>query len=341
MIFISGIPSAGKTTLALKLGAYLDWPVFTTHDVYYAIAKHQGVTDEDDIKEFANPSVWSKVEDIGSLKDRLYPEYLKDKPREAILEGYGLCFGSDRAAIGIKPEVHFHLEVGYEEWLEHRAKIWQQPYEHTIGRREEYDYLTGLVDLPDQVYRIDTKTNLCVPDEKVYTGLPANFVPRKFAALRLGDLTGKTVLDLGGNDGTIARLCLNQGAKSALVVDSNWRHLQRAVGVEKRLFDLNRIAELEGQFDVVLSISMLHYIRDQEGFIRECARLAREQFVLELPVLEEARLRAGWDNPPGTIKPTQELVTKWLNTYFRKVKLVGPSVSPDNSKRLVFKAYQG
>jgi len=333
MIFISGIPSAGKTTLANKLGTYLGWPVFTTDYVYYNIAKHRGTTDEQDIKEFANPSVWCQVEDIGPLKGRFYAEYLKDKPKAAILEGYGLCFAGDRAAIGITPEAHFHLEVPYEEWLAHKGS------EHTINRRKEYDYLTGLVNLPDQVYGVDTKTNLCVPDEKVYTGLAPDFVPRKFAALKLDNLKGKTVLDLGGNDGTIARLCLESGAKSAQVIDTNWRHLQRAVGVDKRLFDLNRIAELEGQFDIVLSVSMLHYIRDQEGFIRECARLAREQFVLELPVLEEEGLKAGWDDPEGTIKPTQELVTKWLKRYFGRVELVGPSVSPDKSKRLVFKAY--
>lgn len=333
MIFVSGIPSAGKTTLARKLGAYLNRPVFTTDYVYYNIAKHRGTTDEQEIKEFANPSVWCQVDDIGPLKGRFYLEYLKDKPQEAILEGYGLCFAGDRAAIGVKPEAHFHLEVPYEEWLAHKGS------EHTIRRREEYDYLTGLVNLPDEVYRVDTKTNLCIPDEKVYTGLAPDFVTRKFAALKLDNLKGKTVLDLGGNDGTIARLCQRSGAKSAQVIDTNWRHLQRAVGVDKRLFDLNRIAELEGQFDIVLSVSMLHYIRDQEGFIRECARLTGEMFVLELPVLEEEGLRAGWDNPEGTIKPTQELVTKWLQTYFAKVELVGPSVSPDKSKRLVFKAY--
>ncbi|MBC7076728.1 MAG: methyltransferase domain-containing protein [Synergistales bacterium] len=335
MIFISGIPLAGKTTLASKLGAYLDWPVFTTDHVYYHIARHLGLTEEVQICEFGNPRVWQQTPNIDQLKRRFYPKFLADIPQEAIIEGYGLCFSQDRAAIGIEPEAHFYLEVSYEEWLAHRG------YEHTLERREEYDYLTGLVNLPNQVYRIDTKTNLCVPDEKVYTGLPADFVPRKFAALKLGDLTGKTVLDLGGNDGTIARLCLEKEARNALVVDSNWRHLQRAVGVDKRLFDLNRIDELEGQFDIVLSISMLHYIRDQEGFIRECARLTGEQFVLELPVLEEKGLRAGWDNPPGTIKPTQELVTKWLKTYFGRVELVGPSVSPDKSKRLVFKAYPG
>ena len=326
--------------MARKLGAYLDRPVLSTDHVYDLIAKHLGLTDEHQIRAFANPKVWQKTPNISQLKRRFYPQYLKDKPQEVILEGYGLCFAEDREAIGVKPEAHFHLEVSYEEWLERHAKATECEYGHTIARREEYDYLTGLVDLPDDAYQIDTKTNICVPDEKVYSGLAPAFVPKKFAALKLGDLTGKTVLDLGGNDGTIARLCLTQGAKSALVVDSNWRHLQRAVGVEKRLFDLNRIDELDGEFDVVLSISMLHYIRDQEGFIRECARLAREQFVLEMPVLEEAGLRAGWDNPLGTIKPTQELVTKWLKTYFRKVELVGPSVSPDNSKRLVFKAYQ-
>ncbi len=339
MIFVSGIPSAGKTTLARKLGAYLNLPVFTTDHAYDLIAKHLGLTNEHQIRAFANPKVWRQAPNISQLKRRFYPQYLKDKPQEAILEGYGLCFAEDREAIGVKPKAHFHLEVSYEEWLERHAKATGREYGHTIVRREEYDYLISLVNLPDDAYRIDTKTNLCVPDEKVYSGLAPGFVPKKFAALRLGDLTGKSVLDLGGNDGTIARLCLAQGAKSALVVDSNWRHLQKAAWVGKRLFDLNRIAELGGEFDIVLSISMLHYIRDQEGFIRECARLAREQFVLELPVLEEQGLKAGWDNPPGTIKPTEALVTKWLKTYFARVELVGPSVSPDGSKRLVFKAY--
>lgn len=333
MIFITGIPSAGKTTLATKLGAYLGLPVFITDDVYYLIARHLGMT-EDEIREFANPNVWQTVEDIANLKARFYKEFLSQVPPHAILEGYGLCFEEDRQAIGIEPEACFFLEVSYEDWVRcHKTA-------YTPETKQEYDRLVSLVSLPKGTYRIDQNTNLCTPDDKVYTGLSPDFVERKFQTLKLDNLEGKSVLDLGGNNGEISRLCLEAGAKSALVVDCNWRHLQRARDLEKQVFDLNRIESFPGQYDVVLSVSMLHYIPDQEKFIRECSRLAKEMFLLEVPVLQEAGLKAGWDNPEGTIKPTEELVLKWLHRYFPRVEKVGQSVPPDKSYRPIFKAYK-
>lgn len=334
MLFVTGIPSSGKTTLARKLGAFLGVPVFTTDHAYDLIARHLGITEERKVREFTNPAVWQKVKDIANLKTRFYKEFLAQVPENAILEGYGLCFEEDRQAIGVEPEACFFLEISYEDWVRcHRTA-------YTPETRAEYDRLVSLVTLPQGAYHIDQKTDLCTPDAKVYTGLATDFVERKFAALRLGNLSGKSVLDLGGNNGEISRLCLAAGAKSALVVDSNWRHLQRAKGLERRVFDLNRIEDFPGDYDIVLSVSMLHYIPDQEKFIRECSRLAKEMFLLEVPVLQEAGLKAGWDNPEGTIKPTEELVLKWLHRYFPRVEKVGQSVPPDRSYRPIFKAYK-
>lgn len=337
MIFITGIPGAGKTTMARKLAEFLHFDLICTDYAYYEIAKELGVKGEGVI-EFANPAKWKKADNIARLKRKHYPQLLEGKdPSKLIVEGYGLCFEEDRKIIEEtlgEADTVFWIGIGYERWLKHKGKV------HSLPAREEYDRLVDWCQQPDDFLAIDPDTELCIADEKVYSGLPADFVARKYAALSLGDLGGKTVLDLGGNDGSIARMCLQAGATYALVVDANWRHLQRAKGLNRYLLDLNHIEKLQGQWDVVLSVSMIHYLPDQERFIRECARLTKERFVLELPVFQEQGLKSCWDRPEGTIKPTPDLVLKWLSKYFAKVETIGPSVSPDSSHRLVFHAWK-
>jgi 2-polyprenyl-3-methyl-5-hydroxy-6-metoxy-1,4-benzoquinol methylase len=338
MIFITGIPGAGKTTMARKLAEFLHYDLVCTDYVYFDIAKSLGRKDRA-MMEFANPAVWKEQEGIDELKSKFYPSLLEGKkPDRLIVEGYGLSFAKDRQLIeqiaGQEADPVFVMGVGYDTWLKRRNK------EHSLDTRAEYDRLIGWGQLPKEFYPIDSHTELCVRDQKVYSGLKSDFVQNKFEALKLTDLKGKSVLDLGGNDGTIARLCLGKGAAYVLVVDANWRHLQRAKGLNRYLLDLNHIEKLQGQWDVVLSVSMIHYLPDQERFIRECARLAKERFVLELPVFQEQGLKTCWDRPEGTIKPTPALVLKWLSKYFIKVEMVGPSVSPDSSHRLVFHAWK-
>ena len=79
------------------------------------------------------------------------------------------------------------------------------------------------------------------------------------------DLTGRTVLDIGGYDGRFAKLCLDRGAKSALCLDNQewasygkgqWPVPQQFEGVEYRKGDF---LELTKQFDLVLCFNVLYH----------------------------------------------------------------------------------
>ena len=86
--------------------------------------------------------------------------------------------------------------------------------------------------------------------------------------------------------------------------------------------------------------STLHYFEDKEKIIRMISKHVNEVFVLEIPI---HRGDVDGEYPvlgQSYLIPTEGLVLKWMKKYFSRVEVVGESVPPDNSYRLVFKGWK-
>lgn len=97
-------------------------------------------------------------------------------------------------------------------------------------------------------------------------------------------LDGKTVLDLGGYDGSMASACLQRGAVRATVVDSEqWRHYgwpepERKPDVEYVQADFLYWPEAA---DVVLFLNVIYHQRNPWAALEKVRSLTRELLVLK------------------------------------------------------------
>jgi tRNA (mo5U34)-methyltransferase len=121
---------------------------------------------------------------------------------------------------------------------------------------------------------------------------------RKLAALELPALTGKTVLDVGANDGFFSFAAERAGASRVLAVDS-YAWADNPPGFQtKASFDLARDAlgsrveslyadvydltpEKLGTFDVVLFLGVLYHLRDPLLALERIASVTNELVVVE------------------------------------------------------------
>jgi tRNA (mo5U34)-methyltransferase len=121
---------------------------------------------------------------------------------------------------------------------------------------------------------------------------------RKLRALRLPPLSGKSVLDLGANDGYFSFAAEKAGASRVLAVDSFCWNGTAPGGQTRATFDLAREAldsnvealeadlfdlapEAVGTFDVVLMLGVLYHLRDPLLGLAHAAALTRETLVVE------------------------------------------------------------
>jgi tRNA (mo5U34)-methyltransferase len=125
---------------------------------------------------------------------------------------------------------------------------------------------------------------------------PAPFVPH----LRLPDLTGKTVLDVGAWDGFMSFEAERRGAARVLATDSfSWGgsgwgtkdgfELARcalASKVEDQEIDVMDLSPeaLGGTFDVVLFLGVLYHMRDPVGALERVASVTGELLIVETEV---------------------------------------------------------
>ncbi len=146
LILISGIPSAGKTTLAYKIRDVLGVKEeFCIDYVYYNIGK------ELKIKDLADPNNWKGVDKslFLSLKEKHYKKMLP-KDNKVLIEGFGLCIGEDREIIkNIYKDyniTYIYKDITYNDWLKQKGVVDCQT------RKEEYNSLMRMVTLePDTI----------------------------------------------------------------------------------------------------------------------------------------------------------------------------------------------
>lgn len=155
----------------------------------------------------------------------------------------------------------------------------------------------------------------------------------KLKALRLPGLEGRSFLDVGCNEGFFCGFARFQGATRAVGIDHSALFIERARArfpdCEFHQRGWEQIPE--GQFDVILLASALHYADDQPALVRALVeRLSPDgTLVLELGIVssrkaEWTRVKRGIDEREF---PSMPMLREMLADY--AWKWMGPSVSQD------------
>jgi demethylmenaquinone methyltransferase/2-methoxy-6-polyprenyl-1,4-benzoquinol methylase len=114
----------------------------------------------------------------------------------------------------------------------------------------------------------------------VYDLVPGLLLKRQASALlvRISPVTGKTILDLGGGTGRLARYLRKRGA-DVWLLDANLTMLKRArlTLPADRVFhgDAACLPFSDDFFDAVLVADALHHFRQQEQALKESCRVLR------------------------------------------------------------------
>lgn len=116
---------------------------------------------------------------------------------------------------------------------------------------------------------------------------------REAVAMIPEDLTGKSVLDIGGYDGAYAKLCLERGAREATVLDSEqwrdygWAVFRPASGVQYVKCDLLDPFMSRNLFkaDLVLCFNMLYHVKNVWGACEVLRELTKDTCLIYTQIL--------------------------------------------------------
>jgi ubiquinone/menaquinone biosynthesis C-methylase UbiE len=125
----------------------------------------------------------------------------------------------------------------------------------------------------------------------------------------LGDLSGRSVLDLACGEGYYTRKIRERGAKRVLGVDVSNQMIQLArteeaqnpLGIEYLVHDV-RSLELEETFDLVVAAYLFNYARDREELLAMCQAVARSM----KPGCRFITVNSNPDHPPENFSATRK-----------------------------------
>ncbi len=150
---------------------------------------------------------------------------------------------------------------------------------------------------------------------------PGNFdTSLRFKLMSLGDLSGKSILDVGCNSGQICFQAKKLGASEVVGIDINQFRLSQAktladimnLDVEFNEMDILDSIKL-GQFDIVFCISVLTEITDLISSLSILKKITKETLFLELAI-------APFHNSPVFISKNYKIRRMKGKCYLRKIK---------------------
>lgn len=336
IIYILGTTACGKTTTA-EAFKYLYLADVINADLFYDFA---GVVyDRFDHDQLTLQSEQAKYPDIDEWKRKWFRYKLGQKrsstSRTLVIEGSTLGFKRERDVIESlvsAPTTIILLE----------PNNWEELYTKKHGGRPMVDMRSDYRNSIDADYILVTDIN------EILTPLGyqrIGFTDKKWQALKLGNIYGKSMLDLGCSAGWFNMFATTEGIGSYTGVDNYWRNIIKARSDHYGDYVLSDIQDylkkLKSTFDIVVMASTLHYFKNKEEIIKMISKHTSEVFVLEIPVNKDNHDLNEYPVEGQTYTiPTVELVIEWMGKYFSRVEIVGQSVPPDNSYRLVFKGWK-
>lgn len=336
IIYLLGTTACGKTTTAEAM-RYLYLADVINADKFYDFAGI--IYDRFDYDQLTLKSEQEKYPDMDEWKKKWYRYQLggmmKTANRTLVVEGATPGFKDERDIVESMvsaPVTTLLLEPN--NWEEMYSKK-----HHLRPARNMLDEYRNSIDT-DYILIHDIDELLKPLD---YQRL--GFTDKKYEALRLGNVYGKSMLDLGCSAGWFNMYATRDGIGNYVGVDNYWKNIIKARSDHYGDYVLDDIEHyLDGhrdEHDIVIMASVLHYFDDKEKIIKKASKRTKEVFVLEVPISKDNHdLNEYLVNGQTYTIPTQELVVEWLNKYFDKVDIVGQSVPPDGSYRLVFKGWK-
>lgn len=335
IIYIIGTTATGKTTTAEALRYFLNADVINADNFYDFIGI---IYDRVDYDKLTQKTEWNKYDDIEDWRKRWYSYELslvRNSPnRTLVVEGATLINKEEKELIEsmVKAPVTTLLLEPSE---------WELMYSRKHGMRADRRMLDRFRKNIDFDYTLITDLKSLV-EPFVYQRV--GFTDKKWNALRLEHLEGKSMLDLGCSTGWFNMYAVGNNIGKYVGVDNNWRQIMKARSDHYGEFILSDIENFLNdnteRFDIIVMASTLHYFNNKEKIIERISKITREQFILEIPVSKEEELREYTVEGKDYTIPSIELVNKWLSKYFNNYETIGESPAPDGSYRLVFKGYK-
>lgn len=354
LYFIGGLGASGKTTLANKIASELNIPTHQVDDIHRLMAQKMGISFPD-LAELVMPKNWvdKSFGAFPSVREAFKQSYLDYfnylPPKKLVLEGESPYWNKEEMKIlrEVFPDYEmrfFLVQPRYERWLKNMSSRERAgTFSPLFREQQEYidlslEYLTYA---PAGVWVIeDVERTEC----SLTGGI--NYQTEEFSSPKWEvfdfpkDMSGRTFLDISCNTGWFCKKAREAGA-SVTGIDISWQVLDIAQDRNPDgVFLLSKIEDFTeiGKTDYILSSSAFHYYHDRERVLEMISR-ATTQFVLETPVIYEdrefIRYQGGTDNEFCSI-PTEKLLLKWLNKYFKSVKKIGETIQPGAQNRPVY-----
>jgi hypothetical protein len=282
-------------------------------------------------------SVYNRTQ-LGMTREEGYKDLLKDIGEVVVMEG-GIPFRTDepydndmniiKELIKDYKLVYVNIELPYSNWLRNWKIRKENPEEKAVFKTEEqYHYYNKLFRKRlGEFILVENQEDLSkvkVNDIKHLSYQKEGFTDLKFKDLKI-NTKGKSVLDLGCNAGMFENYCEGEYIGLDIVVPPMRKNIYK--------FDLYELDKWKKKADIVICVSLFHHIqKDKDKFLKECARLTKELFVLEGPV---SKTKSYYTSLNRFIPNIEEL-KKWLEKYFKNVKIVGESTPSDGSYRIVY-----
>ncbi len=174
--------------------------------------------------------------------------------------------------------------------------------------REEI--LAELKRLEPWFHRIDLGDGLYTKTESVM-GEPVDHPHGPWQTIQKllpGDLSGKTLLDVGCNAGFYAFEARRRGATRVLGVDGQRQHVRQGLFVRKALgleVEFRRLNVYElgsrtvGQFDFTLALGLLYHLKHPILALEKLYEVTREILVIETAIMPPERTPASFTHPLG------------------------------------------
>lgn len=172
------------------------------------------------------------------------------------------------------------------------------------------EILTELKRLEPWFHRIDLGDGLYTKTESVM-GEPVDhpFGPwQTIQKLLPGDLSNKTLLDVGCNAGFYAFEAKRRGAQRVLGVDGQRQHVRQGLFVRKVLgldvaFRRLNVYELNprnvGQFDITLALGLLYHLKHPILALENLYQVTRELLIIETAIMPPERTPDSFAHPLG------------------------------------------
>ena len=158
----------------------------------------------------------------------------------------------------------------------------------------------------------------------------------------LGDLYGKTVMDLGCGYGAMTTKIADSGAKSVLGIDISEKMIEKGIAENSRenvryqVMPAEQILDVRQTFDLIVSCLAIHYIKDFENLFSNIFSLLNPGgsfvFSMEHPMYTASLYSQQWVTDPVTDKVIGFVTDHYGEEGMRRIRWLGKEVTKYHHK---------